>query len=104
MESEKGKPEATGTDVKEVDRQLRKALTLQDLFFLSMGGIIGSGWLFAALGGASIAGPGAVLSWIIGGIFVLFIALTYAEVSGMIPRTGPLLDTLTIPTGAIRVT
>jgi len=91
MESEKGKPEATGTDVKEVDRQLRKALTLQDLFFLSMGGIIGSGWLFAALGGASIAGPGAVLSWIIGGIFVLFIALTYAEVSGMIPRTGAIV-------------
>lgn len=27
----------------ESDKKLRKALTLQDLFFMSMGGIIGSG-------------------------------------------------------------
>ncbi|MGC9140387.1 hypothetical protein [Athalassotoga sp.] len=28
---------------RESDRQLRKSLTLQDLFFLSLGGIVGSG-------------------------------------------------------------
>jgi amino acid transporter len=70
------------------DKKLRKALSFQDLFFLSMGGIIGSGWLLGVAAGASIAGPGAVLSWIIGGVIVLFIALTFAEISSAVPKTG----------------
>ncbi|MEM0130190.1 MAG: hypothetical protein QXW75_01855 [Thermoplasmatales archaeon] len=60
------------------DQKLRKALTFQDLFFLSMGGIIGSGWLLGVAGGATLAGPSAVISWIVGGVIVLFIALTFA--------------------------
>lgn len=73
------------------DRHLKKALSLQDLFFLSMGGIIGSGWLFAVLGADSTAGPAVILSWIIGGVLVMFIALTYAEVAGMLPRSGAIV-------------
>jgi len=73
------------------DKKLRKALSLQDLFFLSMGGIIGSGWLLGVAGGASIAGPGAILSWIIGGIIVLFIALVFAEISGAMPKSGAIV-------------
>ncbi len=73
------------------DKKLRKALTLQDLFFLSMGGIIGSGWLLGVAGGASIAGPAAVVSWIIGGIIVLFIALVFAEIAGAIPKSGSIV-------------
>jgi len=73
------------------DKKLRKALTLQDLFFMSMGGIIGSGWLLGVAGGAYLAGPAAVLSWIIGGIIVLFIALTFAEVSGAVPKSGAIV-------------
>jgi amino acid transporter len=73
------------------DRKLRKTLTFQDLFFLSMGGIIGSGWLLAALGASAIAGPAVILSWVIGGILVLLIALTYAEVAGMLPRSGAIV-------------
>ncbi|BCU68699.1 amino acid permease [Sulfolobales archaeon HS-7] len=74
--------------VKEADKQLRKVLSLQDLLFLSLGGIIGSGWLFSALDGAAIAGPSAIFSWIIGGVLIMFVGLAYAEISGMIPRTG----------------
>ncbi len=70
------------------DRKLRKALNTWDLYFLSLGGIIGSGWLFAAAASAGTDGPAAILSWLIGGIIVLFIALVYAELGGMIPRTG----------------
>jgi amino acid transporter len=73
------------------DKKLRKALTLQDLFFLSMGGIIGSGWLLGVAGGASIAGPASVVSWIIGGIIVLFIALVFAEIAGAIPKSGSIV-------------
>ncbi|MEM3185316.1 MAG: APC family permease [Conexivisphaerales archaeon] len=70
--------------------QLKKVLSLQDLYFLSLGGIIGSGWLFGSLYAAENAGPSAFLSWIIGGIFVLFIALTWAELGGMLPGSGSL--------------
>ncbi|MEM3755748.1 MAG: APC family permease [Thermoplasmatales archaeon] len=73
------------------DQKLRKALTFQDLFFLSMGGIIGSGWLLGVAGGASIAGPASVISWIVGGVIVLFIALTFAEIGGAVPKSGAIV-------------
>jgi amino acid transporter len=79
------------TEYESSDRHLRKALSFQDLFFLSMSGIIGSGWLLAVLGADSKAGPAVVLSWLIGGILVLIIALNYAEISGMIPRSGAIV-------------
>ncbi|MEM0136699.1 MAG: APC family permease, partial [Thermoplasmatales archaeon] len=73
------------------DKKLRKALSLQDLFFLSMGGIIGSGWLLGVAGGADIAGPASIISWIVGGIIVLFIALTFAEIGAAIPKSGAIV-------------
>src|SRR5579859_4747983 len=79
---------ATAMDFEATDRRLRRSLSFQHLFFLSMGGIIGSGWLFAVLGADAAAGPAVILSWLIGGLLVLLIALTYAEVSGMLPRSG----------------
>ena len=75
------------------DQKLRKELTFTQLLFLSLGGIIGSGWLFAVSSpyGLGLAGPAVVLAWIIGGIFILIIALTYAELAGMLPRTGAIV-------------
>ncbi|OAT79461.1 aspartate:proton symporter [Desulfotomaculum copahuensis] len=54
----------------------------------SLGGIIGSGWLFGSLFAANDAGPAAVFSWLIGGFAVLLIGLVYAELSSMIPESG----------------
>lgn len=76
---------------KESDKQLRKSLSLQDLFFMSMGAIIGSGWLLGVDKGAYLAGPSAVVGWVVGGIIILFIALVYAEISGAIPRSGSIV-------------
>lgn len=73
------------------DSKLRRRLSTVDLLYLSLGGIIGSGWLYASFGAASIAGPAAILSWIIGGIIIIFIALNYAEIGGMIPRSGAIV-------------
>ncbi len=73
---------------KSQDKKLKKALNTWDLYFLSLGGIIGSGWLFSAAAAASTTGPASIISWIIGGVLVLFIALVYAELGGMIPRSG----------------
>jgi hypothetical protein len=41
------------------DRRLRRDLSLQQLFFISFGSIIGSGWLFATLAASAVAGPAA---------------------------------------------
>lgn len=72
----------------EADKQLRKALSRWEMLFLSLGGVIGSGWLFGPLKAASFAGAAAILSWIIAGILVLFIGLAYAELSSAMPKTG----------------
>jgi amino acid transporter len=73
------------------DKKLRKALTVYDLLGLSMGGIIGSGWLFGVNKAVYTAGPSAILSWIVGGILVLFVALAWAEISAMAPRSGAIV-------------
>jgi len=39
------------------DKELRRALGVWDMSFLVVGAMIGSGWLFGALRGASTAGP-----------------------------------------------
>ena len=70
---------------------MRTSLNTWDLLFLSLGGIIGSGWLFAAYAASSIAGPAAIISWIIGGVIVLIIAMNYAELGAMIPRSGAIV-------------
>lgn len=61
------------------------------LLFASVGGMIGSGWLFGALNAAKIAGPAALISWVIGGIAVLLLAFVYAELSTMFPRPGAVI-------------
>ena len=54
----------------------------------SLGGIIGSGWLFGALFAAQMAGPASIISWVIGGVSIMFLALTFAELAAMIPISG----------------
>jgi amino acid transporter len=73
------------------DRKLRRHLSLLGLLALALGGIIGSGWLFAVSGAAAAVGPGAFIAWIIGGVLVLFIALTWAELAAMMPRSGAIV-------------
>jgi amino acid transporter len=72
------------------DEKLKKPMGYTQLTALSLGGIIGSGWLFAVLSADNVAGPASVISWLVGGVCVLFIAFTYMEMSAMLPRTGAL--------------
>lgn len=67
---------------------LKHELRLIDLVMASLGGIIGSGWLFGALYAANVAGPASILSWVLGGIAVIFIGLIFAELTGMLPESG----------------
>ncbi|ARM75227.1 APC family permease [Acidianus manzaensis] len=73
------------------DDRLKKVLTRRELTYLSLGGIIGSGWLFAPLAAAAYAGYYSIFSWIIGGIMMILIALSYAEVSSMLPKSGGII-------------
>jgi amino acid transporter len=68
--------------------RLRREMSYIDLSFAGLGAIIGSGWLFGVLYAANYAGPAAVVAWIIAAVIVIFIALVYAELSGMLPEAG----------------
>ena len=67
---------------------LRRHVGVVGLLFASVGSIIGSGWLFGALNAAQQAGPAATLSWALGGVLILLIALVYAELGTMFPLSG----------------
>ena len=58
------------------------------LMLTGLGSIIGSGWLFGAWRAAKIAGPAAVVAWIIGAVVILAIAMAYAELGAMFPESG----------------
>lgn len=58
------------------------------LLFLSVGAIIGSGWLFAGLDAAKPAGGSSVLAWLIAGSMVISLALVHAELGTMFPVDG----------------
>lgn len=73
------------------DKELRKALDRRRLLFLSIGEIIGAGWLFAPMYAASYAGGAALLSWVIAGIIILLIAIANAEIASAIPKSGALV-------------
>src|SRR5881392_42197 len=69
-------------------RRLRRDVGFLGLLFVSLGSIIGAGWLFGALYASSLAGPAAVISWLLGGGAVMLLALTHAELGGMYPVAG----------------
>jgi amino acid transporter len=53
-----------------------------------VGSVIGSGWLLGALNATKIAGPAAIISWVIGAFAVMLLALVLAELGGMSPIGG----------------
>ena len=56
--------------------------------FVSLGSIIGSGWLLGALNATEVAGPAAVLSWILAAAMLTVLALVYAELGATYPVAG----------------
>jgi amino acid transporter len=70
------------------DSRLRREIGIIGLLFTAIGSIIGSGWLFGALNAAEIAGPASVFAWAIGGVMIIFIGLSYAELGTMFPVSG----------------
>src|SRR4051794_15273786 len=67
---------------------LKREVGLIGLMWASMGSIIGSGWLFGPKDALMEAGPAAIISWVLGGIAIIVLALVHAELGGMYPVSG----------------
>lgn len=63
-------------------------MSLTSVILLALNSLIGSGWLFGAGEAAKIAGPAAVISWILGAIIIMVIAFNYVELGAMFPESG----------------
>ena len=66
-----------------------RVLSKKDIFAIAFGAMIGWGWVVMAgdwiLGAGTI---GAMIAFAIGGIMVLFVGLTYAELTAAMPQCG----------------
>jgi amino acid transporter len=79
---------ATASDVVGSGRHLRRDVGFWGLMFVSLGSIIGSGWLLGALTAASLAGPASLLTWILAAVLLALLALVHAELGGAYPIAG----------------
>ncbi len=67
---------------------LRREIGPIGLIAIAVSGMIGSGWLFAPLLTAQLAGPAAIIAWMIGAFCMLLLALTFGEIAAMFPLPG----------------
>jgi amino acid transporter len=65
-----------------------RGISFLGLTWASEASIIGSGWLFGALTAVTIAGPSAIIAWVVATIIVGVLALVHAELGGLFPVSG----------------
>jgi len=76
------------TNIAERPVGLQRSVGFYGLMFVSLGSIIGSGWLLGALNAAKVAGPASILSWVLAAGMLALLALTYAELGATYPVAG----------------
>src|SRR5947209_11236903 len=81
-------PEGPEAAAGEQSTKMRRDIGVIGLLFASVGSIIGSGWLFGALTASQLAGPSAILSWVIAAAMMMLIGLVFAELGTMFPVSG----------------
>lgn len=67
---------------------IKRSVTTFTLLLTSVSAILGSGWLFTAYYAATNAGPSSMLSWLLAGAAMIFIAFVFAELNAMLPMMG----------------
>lgn len=67
-------------------KKTKSEIGLFNAVMLGIGSIIGSGWLFGSWQASQVAGPAAIISWIIGTVITLVIANNYIELGTMLPE------------------
>jgi amino acid transporter len=80
--------EAVAAATRPADVGLKREMGLISAVWASETSIIGSGWLFASMMAAMVAGPASIFGWLIGGFCVVILALLHAELGGMYPVAG----------------
>src|ERR1700728_881045 len=83
--SDLGQQERTATLYSE---GMHRGISFLGLTWASEASLIGSGWLFGALSAATIAGPSAIIAWVVATIIVAVLALIHAELGGLFPVSG----------------
>jgi amino acid transporter len=68
--------------------RLPRTVGFYGLMMVSLGSIIGSGWLLGALNAAERAGPASILSWLLAAGMLSLLALVYAELGATYPVAG----------------
>ena len=69
--------------------KFERVLGAKDAIALAFGAMVGWGWVVLAGGWVNSAGSvGAMLAFAIGGVAVILIGLTYAELAAAMPLTG----------------
>ena len=63
---------------------------------LSVGTMVGSGWLYASYYASQAAGAASIFSWIIGAVIVLLMALLLSEIAVKYPVNGVFTQLITI--------
>ncbi|HEX8934960.1 MAG TPA: APC family permease [Pseudonocardiaceae bacterium] len=66
----------------------RRDVGLMALMFVSLGSIIGSGWLLGALTAATSAGGASIVSWVLAGVIIVLLALVHSELGAAYPLAG----------------
>jgi amino acid transporter len=72
----------TGTDTTPVATRvghLRRDVGFWGLMLVSLGSIIGSGWLLGALNAVTVAGPASLVSWALAAFLLTVLALIHAS-------------------------
>jgi amino acid transporter len=67
---------------------LKRTVGFWGLMFVSLGSIIGSGWLLGALNAAKVAGPASLISWILAAAMLIVLALIHADLGAAYPVAG----------------
>ncbi|MFC7052183.1 amino acid permease [Hansschlegelia quercus] len=71
------------------EHKLTKSLNWLSIMAMGIGAIIGAGiFVLTGTAAANYAGPGIVLSFILGGVACAFVGLCYAELASLIPVSG----------------
>ena len=70
-------------------QELQKSLNMKDILALAFGTMIGWGWIMLAGSWVGNGGSiGAMIAFAFGGVMAIFVGLTYAELTPMLPLSG----------------
>ena len=71
------------------DKQFKKVLNIWDVLVVAFGAMIGWGWVVSSGSWIESGGVlGTIIGFIVGGLMIFFVGLTYAELTPAMPKTG----------------